>query len=64
MTVIEIIYPAKCKDCKYFTQKVVGKKLVSRCARLGTEDLQNTTPVGWSVTLKTKACKEFKLFGT
>lgn len=64
MAIIEIVYDAKCKHCANRRTHYEGKRKLTRCARLGVDNLQSTTPNGWPVTLRTKACPEFKHYGT
>lgn len=64
MAIIEITYDAKCKHCDHLVRTSKGKRVVHRCSRLGKDNLQDSDPVGWSVTLKTRACKDFKMFGS
>lgn len=50
MSVVEIIYDAKCKHCKHFDYKYKGKRKEYRC-NITLEKL----------TLKSKICDKFEL---
>lgn len=60
MAIIEITYEAKCKHCGHFVRKKEGRRTVSRCSRSGRDVLKDVTPDGVPVTLKTRACREYK----
>lgn len=57
MTVIKIIYPAKCKDCKHLEVFYIGKLKRHRCGN--TTQKSEWKKLG--LPAKTKACELFQL---
>jgi hypothetical protein len=49
MAIVEIIYDAKCKHCSNLKEIYKGKRKLHECKISGNQ-----------ITLKDKACKEFK----
>lgn len=56
MSIIEIYYPAKCKDCKHLEVFYIGKLKRHRCSNPKQED--EWKKVG--LPAKTKACELFE----
>lgn len=61
MAIVEIIYEAKCKHCKYFKpyyplkkDGIKSKKKHNRC------DNSDNSKRNWDLTLKDKACTKFE----
>lgn len=57
---LEIIYTAKCKHCKYFNVGSKYNRRKSEC-RQSPERPTPVHPNGGTVTLKAKACNKFEL---
>ena len=60
MAIIEIIYPAKCKDCKFIEVKFFRKMKRHICTNPESERYDHN-PFLSRVALRDKACDKFKL---
>lgn len=61
MAIIEMKYPAKCKDCKYIQSKTFGRAKRNICTNPKSERY-DPNPYLSRVTLKDRVCKAWELF--